>query len=129
MTIRPTSSRPTDAELSILRVLWDRGPSTVREVHERLSATQETGYTTVLKFMQIMHEKGLVARDDRNRAHIYVAAVSEEAVQTNLVRSLLERAFKGSAETLVLRALSIKPSTPEELAAIRAILDNLEDNP
>jgi predicted transcriptional regulator len=121
--------RPTDAELSILRVLWDRGPSTVREVHERLSATQETGYTTVLKFMQIMHEKGLVARDDRNRAHIYVAAVSEEAVQTNLVRSLLERAFKGSAETLVLRALSIKPSTPEELAAIRALLDNLEDNP
>lgn len=101
----------------------------MREVHERLSATQETGYTTVLKFMQIMHEKGLVARDDRNRAHIYVAAVSEEAVQTNLVRSLLERAFKGSAETLVLRALSIKPSTPEELAAIRAILDNLEDNP
>jgi predicted transcriptional regulator len=129
MTIRPTSSRPTDAELSILRVLWDRGPSTVREVHERLSATQETGYTTVLKFMQIMHEKGLVARDDRNRAHIYVAAVSEEAVQTNLVRSLLDRAFKGSAETLVLRALSIKPSTPEELAAIRALLDNLEDNP
>ncbi len=129
MSSESTPPRPTDAELAILRVLWDRGASTVRDVHEALESTQSTGYTTVLKLMQIMHAKGLVTRDDANKAHVYRPAVEEEAIQRNLIESLLDRAFQGSAEQLVLRALSIKPSTPEELAAIRALLDKLEDTP
>ncbi|MEZ4702388.1 MAG: BlaI/MecI/CopY family transcriptional regulator [Rhodothermales bacterium] len=128
MTTDSSLPRPTDAELAILHVLWERGASTVREVHEALEATQSTGYTTVLKLMQIMHGKGLVTRDDAAKAHVYAAAIPEETIQRNLLESLLDRAFQGSAEKLVLRALSIKPSTPEELAAIRALLDKLEDN-
>ena len=126
MTQDPTPPRPTDAELAILQVLWERGPSTVRAVHEQLEATQGTGYTTVLKLMQIMHGKGLVSRDDSARAHVYTAEVEEEAIQSSMVRSLLDRAFQGSAEKLVLRALSIAPNTPEEIAAIRALLKKME---
>lgn len=124
--MRPSSPRPTDAELAILRILWARGPSTVRDVHLELSPTQQTGYTTVLKLLQIMADKGLVLRDETERAHIYQAAMSEERTQQGLVKDLLEKAFGGSAQKLVLRALSTRKTSPEELAAIRKLLDELE---
>lgn len=120
-------ARPTDAELAILQVLWDRGPSTVREVHERLGERQKTAYTTALKLLQIMLEKGLVVRDESSRAHVYRAAVAREATQRGLVGDLLERGFGGSAETLVLRALEAKRSSPEELERIRELLDRLRE--
>ena len=118
-------TKPTSAELAILNVLWKRGPSTVREVHEALSREQDTGYTTVLKLLQIMLKKGLVTRDSSERAHVYQAAASEKETQTNLVRDLLDEAFQGSAQKLVLSALAAKPSTPEELDEIRKLLDQL----
>jgi len=117
---------PTEAELEILRVLWTRGPSTVREVQEALEGTRPSGYTTVLKFLQIMHEKGLVVRDESSRTHVYEAAVEREATEGKLVRDLAARAFGGSAARLVLRALEEAPATAEELEEIRALLDRLE---
>src|SRR6266850_579879 len=111
--------RPTDAELAVLRVLWKRGPSTVREVWEQLSPDQGTGYTTVLKIMQIMAEKGLVKRDERERSHVYETSLTEEQTQLQVVQHLLERVFSGSAPKLVLQALSAKKASPEELAEIR----------
>ena len=119
-------SRPTDAELAILRVLWSRGPSTVRQVHEALSRDRETGYTTVLKFMQIMTEKGLVERDESERTHVYQARFTQEQTQERLVSDLLEKAFGGSASQLVMRALAAKPASADELAQIRRLLDELE---
>lgn len=121
------SSRPTDAELEILNVLWDLGPSTVRDVQERLDEARPTGYTTVLKLLQIMHGKGLVERDESRRAHVYRAADSREVTQRHLVRDLLQRGFGGSAETLVLRALEARGSSPAELERIRDLLDGLEE--
>ena len=118
--------KPTDAELSILRVLWRRGPSTVRQVYEEWNARQPTGYTTVLKLMQIMVEKGLLKRDDTERSHVYRATLAEEETQRQLVGHLLERAFSGSAQKLVMQALSAKKATPEELAEIRRLLDQME---
>ena len=118
--------RPTDAELTILRVLWQRGPSTVREVHEALSATQTTGYTTVLKLLQIMTEKGLVVRDESQRAHVYEARHSEQRTQRQLLTDLAERAFGGSPARLVMQALSGKNATADEIQAIRQLLDQLE---
>jgi len=118
--------RPTDAELAILRVLWERGPSTVRDVHEQLSAESPTGYTTVLKLLQIMTEKGLVVRDERQRAHIYEARHSQQKTQRQLLTDLTDRAFGGSAATLVVQALSGRKATAEELTAIRELLDRLE---
>jgi len=118
--------RPTPAELLILRVLWERGPSTVREVHERLERERATGYTTVLKLLQIMTEKGLVQRDERARAHVYAARAPEEQTQGQLVRDLLDRAFGGSATKLVMHALSTRKTSREELARIREMLDRLE---
>jgi BlaI family transcriptional regulator, penicillinase repressor len=118
--------RPTDAELAILRVLWRRGPSTVKDVHEELARRAPAAYTTTLKQLQIMAEKGLVTRDESQRAHLYAARLPEEATQTQLVRDLLDRAFEGSAARLVQRALSSRPATPEELAEIRELLDQLE---
>jgi predicted transcriptional regulator len=118
--------RPTDAELAILNVLWERGPSTVRDVHEALSGSQDTGYTTVLKLMQIMTEKGLVVRDESQRAHIYSARYSEQRTQRQLLADLADRAFGGSPAKLVMQALSEKSATPEELYAIRKLLDKLE---
>lgn len=116
---------PTDAELAILGVLWRRGPSTVREVHEALSPTQGTGYTTVLKLMQLMAQKGLVARDESQRSHVYRATNAEAQTQQRLLGDLMEKAFAGSAAQLVLRALSVKKTSPEELAKIRSMLDEL----
>jgi BlaI family transcriptional regulator, penicillinase repressor len=117
--------RPTDAELAILRVLWERGPSTVREVHEELSRERGTGYTTVLKLLQIMFDKGLVTRDESERAHVYQPRQSEEQAQRRLVTDLLDRAFGGSAQKLVMQALTAKKASPEELAEIRKLLDEL----
>lgn len=119
-------SRPTDGELAILNVLWDHGPSTVREVQQQLGGDAEVGYTTALKLLQIMLDKGLVSRDESTRAHVYRATRSRETTQRGLVGDLLARGFGGSAETLVLRALESKPSSPEELERIRALLDRLE---
>jgi len=118
--------RPTAAELEILRVLWSLGPATVREVYERFNQTKPTGYTTVLKLLQIMAEKGLVRRNEDQRAHVYEAACRQEDTQRQLVGDLVERAFGGSATQLVMQALAAKRATPEELAEIRRILDEFE---
>lgn len=120
--------RPTDAELNLLRVLWDDGPATVRQVREGLSPKLRTGYTTVLKTLQIMTEKGLVRRDESRHAHIYRAALAEEQTQRQLVSELLDRAFSGSASRLVVQARTEKPASPEELADIRRLLDELEED-
>src|SRR5216110_906713 len=118
--------RPTDAELAILRVLWRRGPSTVRDVHEVLNTDGATGYTTILKMLQIMTEKGLVVRDETQRAHIYESAYSEQKTQRQLLSDLADRAFGGSAAKLVVQALSGRKATAEELTAIRELLERLE---
>src|SRR6185295_12841616 len=116
---------PTAAELAILSVLWREGPRTVREVHDALHPSQGTGYTTVLKLMQLMAQKGLVLRDESQRSHVYRAASAEAHTQRRLVGDLMERAFGGSASQLVLRALSVKRSSAEELEQIRRLLDEL----
>jgi predicted transcriptional regulator len=115
--------RPTDAELSILRVLWTRGPSTVRQVLDALAEERATGYTTVLKLLQIMTEKRLVARDESDRTHVYMAQLTEAETQRQLLDDLMERAFGGSAMQLVMRALSDRKASPGELAEIRRLLD------
>jgi predicted transcriptional regulator len=114
--------RPTDAELEILSVLWETGPATVREVFEVLSTRRTAQYSTVLKFLQIMAEKGLVRRDERQRAHVYEAARPREWTQRQLVGDLLERAFAGSAKALVMGALSARKASRKELAEIEALL-------
>ncbi len=118
--------RPTDAELAILRVLWRLGEGTVRQVYDELNAYQPTGYTTVLKMMQIMTEKGLVRRDESERTHVYEASLPEVETQKQLVGDLLDRAFSGSARQLVLQALSVKQASRKEIAQIRQLLDELE---
>ncbi len=123
-----TLPRPTDAELGLLRVLWQRGPSTVRQIHDVVAKARPTGYTTVLKLLQIMTEKGLVRRDETDRTHIYEACSSEEQTQRQLVRDLLERAFGGSSTRLVMQALAAKRATPEELAEIRRLLDDRQED-
>lgn len=123
---RPTRQRPTDAELEILKVLWERGPSTVRDVHEMLEA-RATGYTTVLKLMQIMARKGLVVRDEDQRAHIYRAAEARDQTQRRLVNDLVDRAFDGSPGELVLHALGARRASAADLAEIRRLLDTYEE--
>jgi predicted transcriptional regulator len=118
--------KPTEAELELLRVLWGRGPSTVREIHEAVGGERETGYTTTLKILQKMAEKGLVDRDESQRSHVYVAAVRAEQTQRQLVRDLVRRAFGGSAGQLVVQALSERRATTDELAEIRRLLDDME---
>jgi predicted transcriptional regulator len=119
----PVLPRPTDAELEILRVLWSRGPSTVRQVHEALAVERQTAYTTTLKLLQIMTEKGLVQRDETDRTHVYEAVRSQDQTQRQLVTDLLDRAFGGSAANLVMQALSTSPASAEELAEIRRLLE------
>src|SRR5262245_66453575 len=119
---RKTTPRPTDAELAILRVLWRLGEATVRQVHLELSRQPRIGYTTVLKLLQTMTEKGLVTRDESERSHVYKARVTEESAQNQLVSDLLDKAFGGSASQLVMRALEAKPASAEELAEIRRLL-------
>lgn len=121
--------RPTDAELALLRVLWDHGPSTVRQIHEVVSVERPTGYTTVLKLLQIMTEKGLVERDERARTHVYRARLSAAETQRQLVGHLVDRAFGGSAAALVMQALAARRASPEELAEIRRLLDAQKEKP
>jgi predicted transcriptional regulator len=121
--MKHTPPRPTDAELTILRILWARGPSTVRQVHEVLTRERPTAYTTALKLLQIMTDKGLVVRDESDRTHVYHARTSEDQTQRQLVRDLLDRAFGGSASKLVMQALAARRATAEELGEIRRLLD------
>lgn len=123
MADRTHLPRPTDAELAILRVLWERGPSTVREVHEALT---DSGYTTVLKMLQIMTDKGLVVRDESERAHVYASSISEQRTQRQLLADLMDRAFGGSPTKLVMQALSGRKANSADLNAIRELLDTLE---
>jgi len=122
----PEPARPTDAELEILNVLWTRGPSTVRDVHAEINARKPTQYTTVLKTLQIMTGKLLVKRDEDQRAHIYAAARPREWTQRQLAGDLLQRAFGGSARSLLVGALSARKASPAELAEIRQLLDDYE---
>ncbi len=115
--------RPSDFELAILRVLWRLGPATVRQVHEALQAERQLGYTTVLKTMQIMGEKGLLTRDESAKSHVYAAAEAEGKTQGSLVKDLLDRAFGGSALALMAQALHAKKPNAEELDAIQSLLD------
>jgi predicted transcriptional regulator len=126
MPDRREPPRPTDAELEILTVLWARGPSTVREVHDAIAQRKPALYTTVLKMLQIMAEKSLVRRDERRRAHVYSASRPREWTQRQLAGDLLQRAFGGSASSLVLGALSAQKATPEELAEIRRMIEKHE---
>lgn len=119
--------RPTDAELAILRVLWAQGPSTVRQVHDALAEARDTGYTTTLKLMQIMAEKGLVTRDESERTHVYAARASQGSTQRQLVSDLVDRAFGGSAAALVLQALSVHPASAEELQEIQALIEQYRE--
>jgi BlaI family penicillinase repressor len=120
----PKTPRPTDGELAILQALWRLGPATVRQVHEHLG--RDTAYTTVLKLLQIMTDKGLVTRDESARTHIYAAALPAQTTQRQLLRDLLDKAFAGSSAALVLQALSTRKATPEELRQIRELLDQYE---
>ena len=119
--------RPTDAELEILTVLWSRGPSTVREVHEILARKRAAQYTTTLKLLQIMAEKRLVTRDEAQRAHIYSASRPRELTQRQLAKDLLDRAFAGSAAEMLMGALAGRKASKKELAEIRRLLDEQEE--
>lgn len=123
-----TPQKPTAAELQILQVLWDRGPSTVREVHEALREEKALGYTTVLKLMQIMTAKGLVRRNEDQRAHVYEAQQPAEKTKRQLAADMLERVFDGSARELMLHALAAQRSTRQEIEELRNLLDEHERN-
>jgi predicted transcriptional regulator len=124
----PELPKPTATELEILRVLWDRGPSTVREVYEVLAQSKPVGYTTVLKLLQIMTEKGSVQRNEQARAHVYEAKQSADKTRQQLVGDLLQRAFSGSASQLMLHALAGKRASAQEIEEIRKMLDEYERN-
>ena len=119
--------KPTESELEILQVLWSRGLASVREVHEELSKTKEAGYTTTLKLMQIMHEKGLVKRDDSVKTHIYQPAVSREKTQKHLLGKMINTLFGGSSTQLVMQALGNHKASPAELEEIQKLIDNLKN--
>ena len=123
---RPETPKPSEVELAILQVLWDRGPSTVREVHEHVGKARNTGYTTVLKLMQIMAAKGMVERDESRRSHVYRARMERDRTLRRLVADLMDRVFQGSGRDLVMQALSARRASPEDLAEIRSFLDRLE---
>ena len=123
---KPGGPKPTNSELAILRVLWERGPSTVRDAHEELSLKREIGYTTVLKLMQIMTDKGLLERTEQGRAHLYKTVGAEADAKQDLVGDFMDRAFGGSARDLVMHALAAKPASKGEIADIRRMLDDLE---
>ncbi|MFO1482479.1 MAG: BlaI/MecI/CopY family transcriptional regulator [Verrucomicrobiaceae bacterium] len=121
-----SSNLPTEAEMEILQVLWERGPSTVREVHESVNEPRGMAYTTTLKVMQVMHEKGLVTRDDSERSHRFSAAIERERTRQSVVKQLIERVFGGSAEELVLSALGATKVRPDELQQIKELLAKKE---
>ena len=120
--------RPTDAELAILRVLWEQGPCSVRQVHDALSRNRTFAYTTTLKFLQIMTEKGLATREERGRQHLYRARHRQKAMQRTLIRDLLDRAFGGSMSTLVVQALAMKRASRDELREIRRLIASIKEN-
>ena len=124
---RTKAQGPTEKELAILKVLWQRGPSTVRQVNDEINKQQETGYTTTLKLMQIMTEKALLVRDDSVFKHIYKPLISAESTEKQIVGDMLEKVFSGSAERMVMRALAAKQVTAEELRKIRQLLDKMEE--
>jgi predicted transcriptional regulator len=119
-------NKPTESELEILQILWEKGPSTVRDIHEIISETKEVGYTTTLKLMQIMAEKNIVDRDTNQRTHIYTATVAKEKTQSALLESFKEAAFGGSTMNLVMQALGNYKANKEEIAEIRALIDKIE---
>ena len=123
---QPDPPRPTDAELEILAVVWSRGPSTVRDIHETIAKRKPTQYTTVLKLLQIMTGKGLVQRDEKQRAHVYQSTRPREWTQRQLAGDLLQRAFNGSAKGLILGALSARKASKQDLAEIRELLDKYD---
>ena len=118
--------KPTESELEILQIIWEKGLATVREVHEELAKSKDVGYTTTLKLMQIMHEKGLVKRDESMRTHVYQAAVNKEKTQKHLLTKMIDSLFGGSSTQLVLQALGEQKATPEELEQIQTLLNNLK---
>lgn len=120
--------KPTESELEILNILWEKGPRTVREVHEVLDHTKEVGYTTTLKLMQILHEKGLVKRNTDARTHVYEAAISQEQTQGQLLSRMIDTVFNGSAAQLVMQALGQHQADADELKQIRAYLEAMEKN-
>lgn len=120
-------ARPTEAELAILQVLWEHGACTVRDVHEVLHRRDGTGYTTALKMLQIMHDKGLVTRDESQRAHVYRAVANKDRTQKRFLSDMLQRVFDGSPSRLVLQALGDHKATRAELDEIRALLDRLDE--
>ena len=124
----PKLIKPTESELEILQILWEKGEATVREVHERLAVTKDVGYTTTLKLMQIMNEKGIVKRDDSMRTHIYQAAVNKEKTQKHLLNKMIDNLFGGSSTQLVIQALGDDnhKTSQEEIDTIQALLDNLK---
>jgi len=125
MALDKSAVKPTEAELILLNILWQMGPATVRQIHDTVSITQKTGYTTVLKILQIMHEKTLVIRDETNRAHVYAAADSETHTQSSLIKDLIRKAFGGSTSKLVMRAID-ESTSAEELDDIRQFLNSLK---
>ncbi|RZS94701.1 BlaI/MecI/CopY family transcriptional regulator [Cecembia calidifontis] len=120
------NTKPTESELEILSLLWQMKKATVREIHEKLAESKDTGYTTTLKIMQIMHGKGMLGRDEQNRTHVYYTLIEEKATQQNLVSNFMATAFGGSAKNLVLQALGQSNPSKDELDEIRAFLDQLE---
>lgn len=124
MSVKP--SKPTENELEILKVLWERGEATVRDVHEVLSKTKDAGYTTTLKLMQIMHEKGMVKRDETSKTHRYTALLSREKTQKQFMGKMIDTLFQGSSTQLVMQALGNHSTTPEELDEIQKMIDNLK---
>jgi predicted transcriptional regulator len=122
-----TVPRPTESELELLRILWDNEPATVRDIYDTLNQERPSGYTTVLKLLQIMTAKGLVVRDEANRAHVYRAAISQDAMQSKILRDLSVRLFSGSAAQLALHALAMEPATQNDLDEIRALIEQKKE--
>jgi predicted transcriptional regulator len=119
-------NKPTESEMEILQILWEEGPSTVREVHEILSGTKESGYTTTLKLMQIMHDKGMLSRNDESKTHIYSALIKKESVQKQVVGNMINGLFKGSSAKLVMHALGNHRASSEEIGEIKKYLNEME---
>ena len=124
---RPTSSQPTEVELQILCVLWEQGPSTARQIHNRLAEVRDTNYSTTVKMLSVMLEKNLVRRDDTARPQVFRPAATQRRTQQRMLKDLIHKVYDGSAGSLVLQALASQKASPEELAEIRRVLDELEE--
>ncbi len=120
--------KPTESELSILRILWRSGASTVRNVNVDLNRTRKVGYTNTLKMMQLMHEKGLLSRDESNRSHIYTPTIQADDIRSNLLNHMIDTVFEGSTSSMMMHALGNYKASPEEIEEIRSLLNNIEDN-